>query len=277
MKRYRKLQKSDIVFQTMAFLLTVMICLPFIWLFLSSLKTNIEYYSQPSPLFPSEPQWNRYEYVFVDLQFWRYMINSIVLAVVCVVLNVISSSFVAYGFARFRFRGKKVVFLVLLMTMFLPAQVSSIPQFLMFNEYGWIDTYLPIITPQLFGASANILLVSQFMRGIPREMDEAARIDGANYFVVWWRVIIPQTVSVLIVVAISAFLGSWKDSMGPLIYLRSEELYTVPVALMFFQAPDQDSYLLLLTGVVISIIPTLIMYVFMQKWLDKGIYVAELK
>ena len=115
------------------------------------------------------------------------------------------------------------------------------------------------------------------MRAIPREMDEAAMIDGANYFRIWWNVILPQAAAVLIVVAISAFLGSWKDSMGPLIYLRSEKLYTVPVALMFFQAPDQNSYLLLLAGVVISIIPTLVMYVLMQKWMDKGIYIADLK
>lgn len=147
----------------------------------------------------------------------------------------------------------------------------------MFNAYNWVDTYLPILVPQIFGSAASILLVSQFMRGIPREMDEAARIDGANRFTVWWKIILPQSAAVLIVVAISSFLSSWKDSMGPLIYLRSESLYTVPVALMFFQAPDQNSYLMLLTGVVISMIPTLVVYVALQKWMDKGIYVAELK
>lgn len=236
-----RMQASDVVFRVAALLLTIVICFPFLWLVLSSLKTNAEYYIQPSPLFSSDPQWSRYAYVFIDLGFWRYMINSILLAVVCVVLNVVSSAFIAYGFARFRFRGRKFVYIVMLFTMFLPAQVSFIPQFMLFNEFNWVDTYFPIVIPQMFGAAANILLTSQFMRAIPREMDEAAMIDGANYFRIWWNVILPQAAAVLIVVAISAFLGSWKDSMGPLIYLRSEKLYTVPVALMFFRRPTKTA------------------------------------
>lgn len=276
-KRLRNIQASDIILLAMTILLALVILLPFFWLVLSSLKTNVEYYAQPSPFFSKDPQWSRYAYVFVELSFWRYLLNSIWLAAAGVLLNVISSAFIAYGFSRFRFKGKSTVFLIMLLTMFLPAQVCSIPQFLMFNAYGWVDTYLPILVPQLFGSTASILLVSQFMRGIPREMDEAARIDGANRFTVWIKIILPQSAAVLIVVAISSFLSSWKDSMGPLIYLRSESLYTVPVALMFFQAPDQNSYLMLLTGVVISMIPTLVIYVLLQKWMDKGIYVAELK
>lgn len=276
-KRLRNVQISDIVLLVLTVLLAIMILLPFFWLVLSSLKTNAEYYAQPSPFFSKDPQWSRYAYVFAELSFWRYMLNSIWLAAAGVLLNVVSSAFIAYGFSRFRFKGKNTVFLIMLLTMFLPAQVCSIPQFLMFNAYHWVDTYLPILVPQIFGSAANILLVSQFMRGIPREMDEAARIDGANRFTVWWKIILPQSAAVLVVVAISSFLSSWKDSMGPLIYLRSESLYTVPVALMFFQAPDQNSYLMLLTGVVISMIPTLVVYVALQKWMDKGIYVAELK
>lgn len=276
-KGLRNVQASDIILLVLSMLLAVIILIPFIQLVLSSLKTNAEYYVQPSPVFSKDPQWSRYLYVFVDLAFWRYMLNSIWLAVVGVIFNVISSSFVAYGFSRFRFKGKNMVFLIMLLTMFLPAQVCSIPQFLMFNAYGWVDTYFPILIPQLFGSAASILLISQFMRGIPREMDEAARIDGANRFTVWWRIILPQSAAVLIVVAISSFLASWKDSMGPLIYLRSENLYTVPVALLYFQAPDQNSKLMLFTGIVISMIPTLILYVSLQKWMDQGIYVADLK
>ena len=271
------LQVSDIVFYAMVTVLTLMILIPFIWLFLSSLKTNSEYYIQPSPIFPAKPQWQRYSYVFVKLKFWRYMGNSVFMALICVLFNVISSSFISYGFARFRFRGKNVCYVIMLATMFLPGQVTQIPQFMVFNKMGWIDTILPIIVPQIFGSAVNILLVTNFFRGIPKEIDEAAKIDGANSFRIWWNILLPQAFSVIIVVAISSFLGSWKDSMGPLIYLRSESLYTVPVALLFFQSPDQNSYLLLLTGVVISVIPTLVMYVFMQKWLNNGIYIADLK
>lgn len=271
------LQASDVVFYIIASLLTLMILIPFLWLFLSSLKTNSEYYVQPSPIFPAVPQWQRYSYVFVELKFWRYMINSVLMALICVLLNVLSSSFISYGFARFRFKGKSVCYIIMLATMFLPSQVTQIPQFMLFNKIGWLDTVLPIVVPQIFGSAVNILLVTNFLRGIPKEMDEAAKIDGANSFRIWWNILMPQAVSVIIVVAISSFLGSWKDSMGPLIYLRSEELYTVPVALLFFQSPDQNSYLLLLTGVVISVIPTLVMYACMQKWLNNGIYIADLK
>ena len=272
-----KMQMSDVFFRILAAFMTLLILFPFLWLLLSSVKTNAEYYVQPSPFFPSDPQWDRYKYVFIDLAFYKYMINSIFLAAVVVVLNVTSSSFVAYGMARFQFKGKSIVFTVMLMTMFLPSQVSFIPQFLIFDKLEWVNTYLPIVVPHLFGAAANILLVSQFIKAIPKEMDEAAMMDGCNSFSIWLQIILPQSVAVLIVVAISAFLGSWKDSMSPLIYLRDANLYTVPVALMYFQAPDQNSYLLLLTGVVISIIPTLIVYVCLQKWMDKGIFIADLK
>jgi ABC-type glycerol-3-phosphate transport system permease component len=258
-------------------ILTIIIPVPFLWIITSSLKTNTEYFAIPIKWIPQTPQWDHYIKVFIELGFYKFIINSIILATVAVTFSVISSSFVAFGFARFKFAFKKAIFVVLLCTMFLPAQVTLIPQFLFFKNIGWLDSFAPILVPQLFGSSFTILLISQFIKGIPKEMDEAAKIDGAGYLRIWWNIIMPQSKSILVVAAIFTFLASWKDSMGPLIYLGKRELFTVPLALMFFQSPTYNAYGLLLSGVTISLIPTIIVYFSAQKYMEKGVFIADLK
>lgn len=258
-------------------ILTIIIPVPFLWIITSSLKTNTEYFAIPIKWIPQTPQWDNYIKVFIELGFYKFIINSIILATVAVTFSVISSSFVAFGFARFKFAFKKAIFVVLLCTMFLPAQVTLIPQFLFFRNIGWLDSFAPILVPQLFGSSFTILLISQFIKGIPKEMDEAAKIDGAGYLRIWWNIIMPQSKSILVVAAIFTFLASWKDSMGPLIYLGKRELFTVPLALMFFQSPTYNAYGLLLSGVTISLIPTIIVYFSAQKYMEKGVFIADLK
>lgn len=258
-------------------ILTIIIPVPFLWIITSSLKTNTEYFAIPIKWIPQTPQWDNYIKVFIELGFYKFIINSIILATAAVTFSVISSSFVAFGFARFKFAFKKAIFVVLLCTMFLPAQVTLIPQFLFFRNIGWLDSFAPILVPQLFGSSFTILLISQFIKGIPKEMDEAAKIDGAGYLRIWWNIIMPQSKSILVVAAIFTFLASWKDSMGPLIYLGKRELFTVPLALMFFQSPTYNAYGLLLSGVTISLIPTIIVYFSAQKYMEKGVFIADLK
>ena len=268
---------SDIIFKAFTVLLAIIILFPFVWLFLTSLKTVDEYYTSPAPIFPSTPQFDRYLQVLIDLEFYTPIINSVLIAMCAVVISLTVNSFIAYGLARFRFTGRRLVFILILVTMFLPAQVTSIPKFIMYYRFGWIDTYLPIIIPMLFGSSTGILFISSYIRAVPREMDEAAMVDGCGYIRIWSQIVIPQIIPALVLSGINAFLSSWKSSMGPLIYLRSPNLYTVPLALLYFQSPTSNSHLLLMTGVVISMIPTLIVFIAGQKIMDKGAITADLK
>ena len=268
---------SDVIFKVFTVLLAIIILFPFVWLFLTSLKTVDEYYTSPAPIFPSTPQFDRYLQVLIDLEFYTPIINSVVIALCAVVISLTVNSFIAYGLARFKFTGRRLVFILILVTMFLPAQVTSIPKFIMYYNFGWIDTYLPIIVPMLFGSSTGILFISSYIRAVPREMDEAAMVDGCGYIRIWSQIVIPQIIPALVLSGINAFLSSWKSSMGPLIYLRSPNLYTVPLALLYFQSPTSNSHLLLMTGVVISMIPTLIVFIAGQKIMDKGAVTADLK
>lgn len=278
-KKHRKIRPSvsEVIFKIFTILLAVIILFPFVWLVLTSLKTVDEYYTSPSPIFPTDPQFGRYLQVLIDLKFYTPILNSLLIAACSVIISVTINSFIGYGMARFKFKGRKLIFMLILVTMFLPAQVTSIPKFIMYYHFGWIDTYLPIIIPMLFGSSTGILFLSSFIRAVPKEMDEAAMVDGCGYLRIWSQIIIPQIVPALVLSSINAFLSSWKSSMGPLIYLRSPNLYTVPLALLYFQSPTSNSHLMLMTGVVISMIPTLVVFLVGQKIMDKGAVTADLK
>lgn len=268
---------SEILMKTFTICLAILILFPFAWLLLTSLKTVDEYYTSPAPLFPSNPQWSRFWTVLVDLEFYTPMLNSIMIAACSVVISLTMNSFIGYGMARFKFKGKNIIFILILVTMFLPAQVTSIPKFILYYKLGWLDTYLPIIIPMFFGSSTGILYISQFIRTVPKEMDEAAMVDGCGHLRIWSQIVIPQIVPALVLSGINAFLSSWKSSMGPLIYLRSPDLYTVPLALLYFQSPESNSNLMLMAGVLISMIPTLIVFIIGQVIMDKGATTADLK
>ena len=161
-------------------LLVLCIIVPFFWMITSSVKTTQEYLTSPIVWFPRDPQWSNYAEVMVDLQFYRYIINSLILAALSVLLSVFSSAFVAFGFSRFNFKGSSVWFGIMIATMMLPGQVTVVPQFLLFKEIGWTKNFLPLVVPQICGAAGNVLLITQFMKGIPHEIDDAAKVDGAG-------------------------------------------------------------------------------------------------
>ena len=258
-------------------LLVLCIVVPFFWMITSSVKTTQEYLTSPIVWFSKDPQWGNYAEVMIDLRFYRYIVNSLVLAVLSVLLSVFSSAFVAFGFSRFNFKGSAVWFGVMIATMMLPGQVTVVPQFLLFREMGWTKSFLPLVVPQICGAAGNVLLITQFMKGVPREIDEAAKVDGAGSLIVFLRIMLPQIVPILIVTGLFTFLNSWKDSFGPLIYLRNESLYTVPLALMTFISPENPNRGILFTGLTIALVPTIVVYIFGQKYLENGIVIADLK
>ncbi|HLG74929.1 MAG TPA: carbohydrate ABC transporter permease, partial [Ktedonobacteraceae bacterium] len=212
----------------------IIILAPFAWLLSASLKTTEQYFASPIQWIPQPIVWSNYVEAFTIYGFGREVLNSLFLATYAMVVSTTVSSLVAYGFARFRFPGRTPLFILMLSTLMLPAQALTIPLYITFVKFGWVGTFWPILIPQLGGSAYSIFLYRQFFMGLPRELDDAARVDGCGYLGVWWHVILPQSRPVLIVVAIFTFLWSWKDAWNPLIYLNSDQTRTVPLGLLYF-------------------------------------------
>lgn len=231
----------------------------------------------PIQWIPRPWRWENYVYAWKNIELWRYLVNSTVLAVIQTLLAVFSSAVVAYGFSRFHFPGRNLLFIILISSMMLPWQATTIPVFLFFRRLGWVNTFLPLVVPQAFGAAWNIFLLRQFFVSLPTSPDEAATIDGCGSFSILWRIIIPQSKPVLIVVSLFTFMWSWKDLWGPLIYLNNSKLYTLPLGLLMFESPTYFEYTHQLAAVCISIVPTVLFYVAGQKYLDRGINISMIK
>jgi len=213
------------------------------------------------------------------VEFWRFLVNSFVVATLCVLANLIACSFTAYAFARIDFKFKKVFFAVMLGTLMLPHHVILIPQYMLFRELDWINTYLPFIVPKLLATDAFfIFLLVQFFRAIPRELDEAARIDGCGHVGIFFRIILPLAKPALATTAIFTFIHSWNDFFTPLIYLTDTKLYTVPLALRaFIDSTTDSSFGALFAMSVLSLLPVLGIFIAFQKLLVEGIATSGLK
>jgi ABC-type glycerol-3-phosphate transport system permease component len=190
----------------------------------------------------------------------------------------ISSSLVAYAFARLKFRGRDQLFMLLLSTMMLPGIVTMIPQYVLWKYLGWIDTFYPMTIPAFFGGGAyNIFLLRQFLMGIPRDIDEAALIDGANHATIFWKLLIPNMGPAMATVGIFAFIYNWKDFMGPLVILNSPENQTLELGLATYRALNQNQWELLMAGSVLVMIPIMVLFFLGQRYFVKGIVMTGIK
>lgn len=253
------------------------VLVPFFWLFTSSFKDMGQFSAVPIQWIPRPWRIQNYIDAWKSINLGRYLLNSATLAVIQTLLGVVSSALVAYGFSRFQFPGRDFLFIVLISSMMLPWQATTIPVFLFFRRLGWTNSFLPLVVPQAFGAAWNIFLMRQFFISLPTSLDEAATIDGCNSFAVLWRIILPQSKPVMIVVSMFTFMWSWKDLWGPLIYLNDSKLYTLPLGLLMFESPTYFEYTHQLAAVCISIIPTVIFYIIGQRYLDTGIAISSVK
>ncbi|WP_432799169.1 carbohydrate ABC transporter permease [Poriferisphaera sp. WC338] len=251
-----------------------MLMLPFLWLISNSLKTDQEI-SNIGQFFPSVFQWGNYlealKKMGLDISGWLphfpALANTIVITVLCVIGQVVSSSLVGYGFARYRFRGRNILFMIMLSTMMLPAQVTMIPVFLMFRSVGWIDSLLPLIVPAWFGTPFFIFMFRQFFAQIPESLLEAARIDGASSFKIYWRIMLPLSAPVIAIVAIYTFMFAWNDFMSPLIYLNSPEMRTLALELNTFNGQyGVQSRELLMAASFLTMLPCIVLFFAAQKY-----------
>ncbi len=255
--------------------LTLFILLPIGWMLTAALKPDTAtIFTFPPEFFPSQHwQWDNFvtSLTTEGAPYLRYVLNTTMLVLANMIGAVVSNSLIAYPFARLRFRGRNVLFTILLATLLLPAPVLIIPQFLLFFNIGWYGTYLPLIVPAFTGNAFFVFLLRQYMRTIPRELDEAARIDGAGYFTVYWKIILPLTVPALTVVAVFTFLGTWNDFFGPLIYLQDPDMFTVAVALATQVSRVGVEWNLMMASNLLAILPPLIIYFLAQNKLIGGI------
>ena len=249
---------------------------PLLWTVSAALKTSAEYHSAPERLWPAHPTLANFGKAWTALPFNLFLRNTLVITALCTVGQTLSSSLVAYGFARFDFKGRNLLFGLLLATMMLPGQVTSIPTFMIWRELRAIDTFFPLIVPSFLGGAFNVFLLRQFLMGIPRELDEAAMVDGAGPFRIWRSVLLPSMGPALATVAVFTFLGQWDNFEGPLIYLNSTEHYTVAIGLRMFQDTFGGDFEQVMAATLVHIVPTILVFFAAQRYFVKGIATSGL-
>ena len=260
--------------------LSAFILLPVGWMLAAALKPDrVPVFTATPEWWPTEFwHWENFRRVLTEsMPFLRYTLNTTVVVVGNVLGVLISCSLVGFAFARMRFRGSKILFYVLIITMLIPWQVLMVPQFLMFFKIGWYGTYLPLIVPSFGGTAFFIFLIRQYMRTIPRDLDDAARVDGLNTWQIFWRIILPLSTPVLTVCAVFTFLWNWNNLLGPLLYLDSDEKFTVAIGLANLVARSDTPWNLMMAANLLSIIPPIVVYFFAQKKLIGGIASVGLK
>ncbi len=262
---------------TVLMVLAAVFMVPLYWMFSTALKSPQQTFAIPPEWIPAPVQWDNFSKVFQEVPFGRFYLNTFFLAFVNIVGHLISVTLVAYGFARLRFPGRNILFLVMLSTLMIPYHVTLVPRFIMFSKLGMINTYWPLTLPAFTGSPFLIFLVRQYMMSIPFDLDEAAYIDGANRFDVFWRIILPLTRPALMLVIVFTFIDVWNDFLQPLIYLNDPDMFTVSLGLSFFQGARETNWNLLMAGSVLAMIPPLILFFFAQKQLIGGISVEGLK
>jgi multiple sugar transport system permease protein len=267
-----------VAYKVLMYVLLLGVCsfilLPVAWMLTAALKPDLEPVFTPTPeWFPTKFwEWDNFRRVLTEsMPFLRYMINTTIIVVGNIIGVLISCSVVGFAFARLRFRGSKVLFYILIITMLIPWQALMVPQFLLFVKIGWYGTYLPLIVPSFTGTAFFIFLIRQYMRTIPRDLDDAARVDGLNTWQIFWRIILPLSTPVLTVCAVFTFLWSWNNLLGPLIYLDSDEKFTVAIGLANLVTRADTPWNLTMAANLVTILPCVVVYFFVQKKLIGGI------
>ncbi|WP_026962730.1 carbohydrate ABC transporter permease [Alicyclobacillus herbarius] len=274
-------RKYAFVNYTLLCLITLVMIYPVLWMLSSSLKNGPEVFSTASSLIPKNPHFENYIQGwkgFAGVSFTTFFKNSLVVVIWSTIGSVTSSTLIAYGFARIRFVGRKFWFVCMMLTMMLPPEIVMIPQYILFNKLGWLNTFLPLILPTFFGTPFFVFLIMQFIRSIPRDLEEAAVIDGCTRWTAFLRIVFPMVVPAVVTCAIFSFYWRWEEFIGPLVYLSNPKLYTVSLALKMFSDPDAvTDWGALFAMSVASLVPILIVFFIFQRYVMEGIATSGLK
>lgn len=248
---------------------------PFLWTFITSITPGAGFSITPR-LWPENPSFEAYTTLFTERPFGRVVLNSLMLAVITTVVQLFTSATAAYAFSRLPFRGRGIVFAVYLATMMVPLQVLVVPLFAELKAFGLLNSYLGALLPT-FASAFGIFLLRQAVNQVPRELDEAATLDGAGHFRVFFSIILPNIKPALATLTIFAFMGSWNSFLWPLIVLRDPELQTLPIALAGLQGQYTTAWDIVMAGSVISVLPMLALYIFAQKYIIQGVASSGIK
>jgi multiple sugar transport system permease protein len=250
--------------------------MPFLWMFSTSLKTLGETMTFPPKILPSEWLWSNYYEAVNAVPFGTFLINSTIVTVFKTLMIIITSLLAAYGFARFEFPGKNILFLFLLAILMVPGQVLIIPQFILIRDLGWLDTYWALIVPGGFSAFGTFLLRQNF-KSQPKELFESATIDGCSAFGALWRIAVPNAVPTIMTLGFLSFIFSWNDFLWPMLVTRSEEMMVVSVGLTKFQGQYVTNWPVLMSGAMIALLPVLLVFLLTQKYIVEGIAHTSVK
>lgn len=251
--------------------------LPFLWLVSSSFKNSTELFASPPIWIPKQLHWENYKIAFGEFPFLLYLRNTLFIAGSCIVGSVISNSLVAYGFSRVEWKGRNVVFMIVIATMMLPFQVTMIPLFIFYQKIGWIGTFLPLIAPAFFGNAFYIFLLRQFFSGIPSELSQSAKVDGASEFRIYWQMILPLSLPALTTITIFTFMHTWGDFIGPLVFLSDNKLYTLSLGIQQIMSDLDPRWPLLMAVGVSMTLPVILIFFLLQKYFIQGIAFTGIK
>jgi len=250
---------------------------PFWQMFITSVKTTQDLGTYPPTLWPVTFVWSNYVDAVKYIPFFQFTTNSFILAAGNTIGAILSNSVIAYGFARIKWPGRDKLFYLALSTLFIPFPVTIVALFDIFAKVHWVNTYLPLIVPSFLGQAFYIFLMRQFLMGIPKELSEAARIDGANEFQTFWRVILPLMKPAIAVVAIFAGVAAWNDFLTPLLFLNTEELYPLSIGLQFYRSEHTVAYTLLMAASTLVVLPIIGLFLGFQKFFIEGVTVGSVK
>lgn len=268
----------EIILQAILIILGFSFLMPFLWLLSTSLKSNNQIFASPPVWIPNPIVWSNYRRALEYFPFFRFLKNTLYITTFNVIAAIFAPSFVAYGFARIKWPGRDFLFLLLLSTMMIPSQVTMIPVFVMFKKIGWVGSFKPLIIPSFFGGGAfAIFLMRQFFMTIPQELVDAAKVDGCSHLYIYWRIMMPLSRPAIATLGVFAFIGSWRDFLGPLIYLQDERQYTLAIGLRYFfnQYGAEWAYLMAASAVVS--LPMIIAFFLAQRTFIQGITFTGIK
>lgn len=267
-----KLSKNQkVITYTFLTLFSLYFLFPFVWMIMTAFKTDAEAFTFPPKFLPSTWHFENFINAWNSQPFFTYLKNSVIVTVLTTLGQLLSCSLVAYGFARYNFKGKKILFILLLSTMMIPWDVTMIPLYMEFNKFNWINTLKPLIVPAFFGSAYYIFLLRQFLMGIPKDFEEAAKIDGANDFQIFSRIFVPLMKAPLILIAVLNILVVWNDYLGPLIFLQDRSKYTLALGLASFKGVHNVQIIPIMAITTIMIIPPVLAFAFAQKYIVEGI------
>jgi multiple sugar transport system permease protein len=272
----RRVNWGLILTYAVVILVTLTMLAPFVWMLSASLKLDRDVFSFPIEWIPSEPRWRNYIDIWTKIPLALFVWNTTKLTIIVTLLQLVTSSFAAYAFAKLRFPYRNTLFLAYIATIAMPWQVYMVPQFLMMREFGLNNTHLALICLQAFTAF-GVFLMRQFYMSIPDELCEAARIDGMSEYGIWWRIMLPLSMPALSTLTIFTFVNTWNDFLGPLIYLTKTELKTIQIGIRMFVTQYTQEYGLIMAASVVSLIPVLVVFLALQRFFVEGIASTGLK